>query len=528
MRTGHRQALAAAIGLVSACGVDSRALELIARHESRHLDSAARAARPLRGAGPAVVAWRRRPGDRVGRLREIPALAPGNYQLERALHSASTARTPATDALSGGDGTVFDETRNAFSLPARNLLEEHRPSFFVGNSFFNQNWVIAPASVAGRDGLGPLFNVRSCSGCHFKDGRSRPPEPEEPMTTMLLRISVPGIDAHGGPRPEPVYGDQIQGQSIPGAPKEADVFVRYAETAGTFADDEMFSLRSPSYRIANLGYGPISPQLLVSPRVSPAVIGLGLLEAIPEATLHRLADPDDADGDGISGHLNRVWNQQTNREDVGRFGWKAEQPSVLQQTAAAFVGDIGITSSLFGEENHTGHETAAALLPSGGTPELSETILQAVGLYARSLAVPAARVGDDPQRQRGWQLFAAARCGACHLPELRTAESRDLPEFANQIIHPYTDLLLHDMGEGLADNRPTFTATGREWRTAPLWGLGLIAKVNGHTFLLHDGRARNVTEAILWHDGEARASRERFRTMSKADRSALLAFLDAL
>jgi CxxC motif-containing protein (DUF1111 family) len=432
------------------------------------------------------------------------------------------------DALSGGEGTVFDSSRNAFSLPARNLREEHRSSFFVGNSFFNQNWVVAPASVAARDGLGPLFNARSCSACHFKDGRGRPPEPGEPMDTMLLRISVPGAGDHGAPKPEPVYGDQIQGQSIPGLPREADVLVDYDDAAGVFADGLVFSLRKPSYRITHLGYGPLSEPLLMSPRISPGIIGLGLLEAIPEATLERLADPEDADGDGISGRVNIVWNHAAGRIDVGRFGWKAEQPTVLQQTAAAFVGDIGITSPMFRDENHTAGENATMQQPSRGPPELGEKTFQAVALYARSLAVPAARTGDDPQALRGRQLFAAARCDACHVGELKTGQYPELPEFANQTIRAYTDLLLHDMGEGLADDRPVFMATGREWRTPPLWGLGLIAKVNGHTFLLHDGRARNAAEAILWHGGEASAARERFRTMAAQDRAALLAFLNSL
>jgi CxxC motif-containing protein (DUF1111 family) len=444
------------------------------------------------------------------------------------LLTRSVVTSLPADALSGGDGTVFDSSRNAFSLPARNLREEHRSSFFVGNSFFNQNWVVAPASVAARDGLGPLFNARSCSGCHFKDGRGRPPEPGEPIDTLLLRISVPGADAHGAPMPDPVYGDQIQGQSIPGVTREADVYVTYDEVPGTFSDNEAFSLRRPSYRIEHLGYGPISQPLLISPRVSPGIVGLGLLEAVPDATLLRLADPDDADGDGISGHVNIVWNHVTSRTSIGRFGWKAEQPSVLQQTAAAFNGDIGITSPLFRDENHTARERAAAQRPSKTEPELGDKIFQAVGLYARSLAVPAARTGDDVHALRGRQLFAAARCGACHVAELKTGPDAELPELANQTIRAYTDLLLHDMGEGLADDRPVFTATGREWRTPPLWGLGLIAKVNGHTFLLHDGRARNVAEAILWHGGEASASRQNFLTMSAEDRAALLAFLNSL
>ena len=445
-----------------------------------------------------------------------------------ALCRSFVAMGESEDMRSGGDGTVFDSTRNAFSLPARNLQEAHRPSFFVGNSFFNRNWVVAPASVAGRDGLGPLFNARSCSGCHFKDGRGRPPEPGQPMETMLLRISVPGVGEHGGPRPEPVYGDQIQGQSVPGVPSEGDALVSYDEVRGTFPDGETFSLRRPSYHIANLGYGPISADLLVSARVSPTIIGLGLLEAIPEATLRHLADREDGSEDGISGRVNAVWNLVTNRMDVGRFGWKAEQPTVLQQTAAAFVGDIGITSSLFPAENHTPVEHAAGLRPEGGSPEVSDKILQSVALYARSLAVPAARTGDDPEATRGRQLFASARCTACHVAELTTGDYAELPELAHQTIRPYTDLLLHDMGDGLADGRPSFTATGREWRTPPLWGLGLVGKVNGHSFFLHDGRARNAVEAILWHGGEASASQQRFRNMSRRDRLAIVAFLDSL
>jgi CxxC motif-containing protein (DUF1111 family) len=426
-----------------------------------------------------------------------------------------TSHARSGDALSGGEGTVFDTSRNAFSLPARNLLDEHRPAFFVGNSFFNVNWVIAPASVAGRDGLGPLFNARSCSACHFKDGRGRPPDANEPMTLMLLRVSVLGVDAHGGPKPDPVYGDQLQTQAIPGVAPEADVFVEYADVAGAFADGESYALRRPSYRIANPRYGPLASPLLMSGRVAPAMIGLGLLEAVPESTLQLLSDPDDKDGDGISGHANVVWNQVTGRMDVGRFGWKAEQPSVVLQSAAAFQGDIGITSTIFPG-------------PQKDTPEVSDKILHAVALYGRSLAVPAARTDDDPEAVRGRQLFASARCAACHVAELKTGAVGDLPELANQVIRPYTDLLLHDMGDDLADNRPAFAADGREWRTAPLWGLGLIGKVNGHTCLLHDGRARNVTEAILWHGGEATWSRRQFQRMPKRDRVALLAFLESL
>ncbi|HKB09755.1 MAG TPA: di-heme oxidoredictase family protein [Vicinamibacterales bacterium] len=441
---------------------------------------------------------------------------------------AQQVRSASDDALSGGDTTVFDNTRNAFSLTARNLREDHRPSFFVGNSFFNLNWVVAPASVRGRDGLGPLFNARSCSGCHFKDGRGRPPEAGEPIETMLLRISIPGTDEHGGPRPDPVYGDQLQTDAVPGVAREADVFVAYEEIAGAFADGEPYALRRPSYEIRNPGYGPLSPSLLVSPRVSPAIVGMGLLEAIPEETLRRLSDPEDRDGDGVSGRINMVWNQTSGRLDVGRFGWKAEQPSVAQQAAAAFNGDLGITSAMFPLENHTAAETAKGRLANERSPEVDDKAFAAVVLYARTLAVPAARSGEDARAVRGRAVFSAAGCQACHVPALRTGRVTDLPELADQTIHPYTDLLVHDMGEALADNRPTFGASGREWRTPPLWGLGLVSKVNGHTCFLHDGRARNAAEAILWHGGEGAAARDRFRAMPKPERTALLAFLNSL
>jgi CxxC motif-containing protein (DUF1111 family) len=434
----------------------------------------------------------------------------------------------ADDGLAGGDTTVVDATRGAYALPARNLRPEHRPAFFVGNSFFNENWIAAPASVATRDGLGPLFNARSCSACHFKDGRSRPPEPGQPMSTMLLRISVPGAGPHGGPRPHPVYGDQIQGAAIPQVGPEADVLVAYDEVAGAFADGTPYSLRRPSYQIRSPRYGALPRDLLLSPRVAPAMIGLGLLEAVPETTLRALADPDDRDGDGVSGRPNLVWDLRAQRTALGRFGWKAEQPSVLQQAAAAFAGDIGITSSLFPDENHTAAERECARQPSGGRPEIGDELLAKVALYARTLAVPARRGADDPQVRAGEALFRRARCDACHRPRLETGDMPELPELAHQSIQPFTDLLLHDMGEGLADGRPAFAASGREWRTPPLWGLGLLEKVSGHGLLLHDGRARGPAEAVLWHDGEAAAARRAFVAMTAAERAALLAFLGSL
>ncbi|CAN5475858.1 hypothetical protein BH23VER1_BH23VER1_21580 [soil metagenome] len=275
--------------------------------------------------------------------------------------------------------------------------------------------------------------------------------------------------------------------------------------------------------------------LLFSPRVAQALAGIGLLEAVPDSAILALADPDDADGDGISGRPNWVWDLAAREVVLGRFGWKSGQPSIRQQTAAAFRGDMGITSNLCPDENTTPDQLAAmdalgipAAALASEEPDLDDKILDRVTTYLQTLAPPARREHAGPTVLRGKALFAAARCTACHAPAFQTAPDAALPELANQTIRPYTDLLLHDMGDGLADHRPEFEADGREWRTAPLWGIGLVETVNGHTHFLHDGRARNLEEAILWHGGEAEASRETFKAMSAHDRGALLKFLESL
>ncbi len=454
----------------------------------------------------------------------------GGLLLPSLSHSAPTSDAPFdfTEEFSGGATTVFDSSSKAFGFPAANLNEERRASFFVGHSFFNENWVVAPASTAGRDGLGPLFNARSCSTCHMRDGRGAPPEAGTPMVAMLLRISVPGAGLHQGPVPEPTYGGQIQGQSIPGVPAEADAYVNYVEVPGQFSDGEKYSLRQPSYTITNLGYGPLTKNLMVSPRAPSAMIGMGLLEAVPAKTLRALADQQRSAGQGIAGRINAVWDTIEGKKAPGRFGWKAEQPTLLQQIATAFVEDIGITSSLKTHENHSSRQLICATQLSGGHPEVSDKILKDVVIYTQTLAVPARRNWTDPVVRRGETLFVQLNCASCHVPEMRTGNHEGISELSNQTIRPYTDLLLHDMGEGLADHRPVFEASGRDWRTAPLWGIGLVEKVNGHTCFLHDGRARNFSEAILWHGGEANAARESYRHLSKKDRDAVIAFLQSL
>jgi CxxC motif-containing protein (DUF1111 family) len=431
----------------------------------------------------------------------------------------------AAAARSGGDATVFVDGRNAFGQPIDALTREERRAFAVGNNFFNDNWVTAPASTEGRDGLGPLFNAQSCSSCHEFDGRGAPPmSADDPERGLLLRLSVVGPDGH--PVPDPVYGGQLQDRAINGVPVEGRIVIERTEVDGAYADGTPYTLLAPTYSIEDLGYGPLATGVMVSPRIAPAVFGVGLLEAVPDDALLALADPDDANGDGISGRVNRVLDP-SGALVIGRLGWKANVATVEQQTAGAFHGDIGITSSLQPDQDCTDAQPECRAAIDGGQPELTDAKLERVTFYTRTLAVPARRDVGDPDTEAGAQLFGELGCASCHRAEMQTGEAQ-VAATSNQTIRPYTDLLLHDMGPGLADGRPDGEATGSEWRTAPLWGIGLIDDVNDHTRLLHDGRARNAEEAILWHGGEAAAAQGRFLQLDAAARDRLLAFLDSL
>lgn len=458
--------------------------------------------------------------------------------------SGARALAGETDprSLSGGDFTVFDESSRAYGQPGRSIPIRELGRFTAGNRLFNTNWVIAPASVRSLDGLGPLFNRVSCSACHTRDGRGVAPDsPDHFMESMLVRLSIPVENAGDAPTPHPIYGDQINDRAIPRVAPEGRAVIEWIEVQGAYADGTEYVLRKPNVRITDLAYGELPAEVMLSPRVSPAVFGLGLLEAVPEDTIIEYADPDDADGDGISGRPNYVVDVVTGERVLGRFGWKSNSPNLRQQAAAAAAGDIGITSSLFPEPDLDEAMTAARAEPTGDDGEgheLSDKQLDRLVFYLESLAVPARRNVDGPVVQRGEVLFNQAQCSVCHIPAMRTGPDTPRPELAGQSIQPFTDLLLHDMGEGLADGRPDFEATGMEWRTPPLWGLGLIetVRLNGprstdreqNVGLLHDGRARTVEEAILWHGGEAAASREAFIQMPAEGRAALILFLESL
>lgn len=460
----------------------------------------------------------------------IVALVPVGFLACGGNSEEDASPVPPAVVRAGGDTTVINASPTAFALPLANLSADRSDPHFVGNSLFNKNWVQAPASAATRDGLGPLFNARSCSACHFKDGRAALPEAGEAPVSLLFKVGTRGPEGEGLATPHPVYGDQFQNFALPKAAPEGRVVIAYSEEPGTYADGTAYSLRRPRYSVADLGYGEEGPEFFITPRIAPAVFGMGLLEFIPEADIVAREDAEDRDGDGISGRAQRVADMVTGETRLGRFGWKAGQPGVDRQTAAAFHGDMGLSTPLKAGVSHSPTQGAAGLddYASGGDPEVEPRLFDAIVYYMRTLAVPARRDREAAPVKRGAELFREARCDACHVPHQRTLEVADFPELSNQAFAPYTDLLLHDMGEGLADDRPEALADGREWRTAPLWGVGLIPVVNGHRELLHDGRARGVAEAILWHGGEAKASAEAFRKMNRSDREALVTFVNDL
>ena len=436
--------------------------------------------------------------------------------------------------MTGGEGTVEQFDHNAYSLPQANLSMTKRLDFSVGNSFFRNPWVEAPASTDARDGLGPLFNTNSCQGCHIKDGRGHPPGGGDKPISLFLRLAVPAdpeqdaeiLRTHGF-KPAPVYGSQLQTAALPAARPEADLVIDWELLTETLADGTRVELRKPVYRIENPNYGPLPEDLLVSPRVAPQMIGMGLLEAIPLDNLKALADPDDTDNDGISGKLNQVWDLERQQTVPGRFGWKAAEPNVHQQSMGAFAGDMGLTSTIKPATDCTPAQ-GCDRFTSGGNPEVSDKVGNFVTFYARSLAVPARRDFDTESVRQGAELFNETGCAGCHTPRHQTGTAADRPDLSNQTIWPYTDLLLHDMGPALADGRGEFLANGNEWRTPPLWGIGLAQVVNPQSGFLHDGRARTIEEALLWHGGEARPAADRYRQMPATDRQALLDFLNSL
>jgi CxxC motif-containing protein (DUF1111 family) len=424
--------------------------------------------------------------------------------------------------LAGGSQTIFDKGAGAFSAMFPHLSESREEVHEIGDLAFEQTFISAPSLI--NPGLGPVFNNVSCTSCHINDGRGKPPGPSEQISSLLIRVSIPGTAPNGGPMPVPGFGVQLQQRGIFGAAPEALVKLTYTEQQYQFKDGETYSLRMPTYTLSD-PYTSLPGDLMISPRIAPPVCGLGLLEAIDESEILSHADVNDQDDDGISGKPNYVWNVAEGKKTLGKFGWKANNPTILQQTAGAYNEDIGVTSYIFPEESSLGQNQYDN---RDDEYEISDSLLHAVSFYIRTLAIPARRNADQPEILAGKKMFMDAQCGACHVPRMRTKTDVAFPEISNQVIFPYTDLLLHDMGPELADNRPDFDADGQEWRTPPLWGIGLTRVVNGHQNFLHDGRARTLMEAVMWHSGEAAQSRDFVKNLSKNDREVLIKFLESL
>lgn len=458
------------------------------------------------------------------RLALLLGLAIASAAWFSPLAVAGPSLEPGEDRPGGDASSTRPRNRSAFSNPAANLSFEGQFEFKVGDGVFRKLWVSAPSSTTSSDGLGPLYNARSCQSCHLKDGRGTPPAAGEPPVSLLFALARPDGS------PDPIYGAQLQPFAIQGHAGEATIAIAYREQPVKLADGTIVKLRHPTYTPTKPAYGPLDRTTRLSPRVAPAMIGVGLLELIPEADILARADPDDRDGDGIRGIARRVWSRAESREMLGRFGWKAGAATIADQAANAFANDMGLSTPLIHASagDCTEKQAACRKAPTGDDAEegieVPKKMFDLVVFYSRRLAVPARVEAAAPAVLRGKDLFADLGCAACHTPRHVTGQAPDRPELSGQTIWPYSDLLLHDMGTALADPTPD----GKLWRTTPLWGLGLTETVSGHTYLLHDGRARGILEAVLWHGGEAEAARERVTKLDKADREALLAFLGSL
>ena len=458
----------------------------------------------------------------------------------------------------GGDTGISITTSESYSKPSSNIPASRKGDFFIGNAFFRQPWVVAPASTDSRDGLGPLFNVAACQSCHIKDGRGHAPmSAADDADSLLIRLAMPATTPEQQQQlqnslvekiPHAVYGGQLQDRGIQGVAAEARVQVAWTPEPVKFADGHVETLRRPTFTLNNPGYGEFDPELMVSPRIALPMIGLGLLEQIPEADIKRQADAKDKDGNGITGKFNWVLDPQTGKTALGRFGWKAGQSRLLTQNQSAFNEDMGLTSRIRPIESCTKNQPDCLSAPTGadeqgdgGSPvEVSNDVAKFVEFYTRNLAVPHRRNADDPLVLAGKKQFYDIGCVQCHTPryQLPTTDD-DRLEQHGQIIYPYTDMLLHDMGDDLADRtiagqlppksaQVEFLANSFEWRTPALWGIGLAQTVDPQATFLHDGRARTPMEAVLWHGGEAEPQKQRVLKLDKKGREALNAFLLSL
>ena len=447
------------------------------------------------------------------------------------LHALTCRLTaPGVALVLAGGASAFaaaNAGNTAYSQPLTPLNGAALQQFTDGKSEFAARWV-APFLSGGHWGRGPQSNAESCLACHAGNGRGKAPDnSSEIPQSLVLRLGAQGTDSAGRPRPDPVYGTTLNRHGVLGrVVEEGDFRVAYATRHIALPGGPGVELRTPTIHFAALWYGAFSKDTVLSLRLAQPVYGLGLLEAVPESTLRALVQHQRKLG--FNGRLNMVLDEASGTRKPGRFGLKASQPDLRQQVAAAFYDEIGVTSNLFPQEQCSQFQQACERVERVTGVEANDLQIDRITDYLRLLAAPEQRNKDGVEVARGAPLFTSARCSACHVPEMTTGNTAAFKVLRNRTIHPYTDLLLHDMGAGLADQRREFEAGRQDWRTPPLWGIGLRSTVNGHANLLHDGRARTIEEAILWHGGDAEVSRKAFINMSGQDRSALIHFVESL
>ncbi|MFK7794799.1 MAG: di-heme oxidoredictase family protein [Gammaproteobacteria bacterium] len=427
---------------------------------------------------------------------------------------------------------------------AASLDKDARLNIKVGQSLFERLWVTAPASTVNADGLGPLYNARSCAACHPGNGRSRPSLTVNGGIGFLMRIDISAqneahrkqlLDKRINNVPDPMYGIQLQNFAIPGHVAEYQLSMISTDISLMFDDGDKITLSRPVFEINDLAYGPLHSQVRLSPRLAPQIAGLGLLEAIDEQDIINQADPEDSDDDGISGRANWVWDHEKSKINLGRFGFKAGLPTINQQVQHAFLNDIGLSVPLFKDASGdcTVLQVKCQQAPNGNSPqyddvEASQQIIDLVNLYITHLSLSPVQQVENSVAKAGEIVFNEIGCQSCHTPRYITGNSTPAKENHHREIYPYTDMLLHDMGEGLADNRPEGDATGREWRTTPLWGIGSAMNNDAGRNYLHDGRAGSILEAILWHGGEAESQRDAVLALDRDARKQLITFLEGL
>lgn len=500
------------------------------------------------------------PADAVDKTASVSATRTQTIESLAGVDMQTLATFDPTEIKQGGDTGITISSSESYSKPSSNLSASRKGDFFIGNAFFKQPWVIAPASTDSRDGLGALFNVAACQSCHIKDGRGHAPmTASDDADSLLMRLAMPATsdelrqklkDSLIEKITHPIYGGQLQDRGIQGVPAEARIEVTWTDKPMTFADGHVETLRAPSFALTHAGYGEFDEDLMVSPRVALPMIGLGLLEQIPDADIKKQAVDDSAakDNNGISGKFNWVTDPQTGARALGRFGWKAGQTKLITQNQSAFNEDMGLTSNIRPTESCTQAQTACLNATTGADAqgndkppvEVNDEVAKFVEFYTRNLAVPHRRNADDDVVLAGKKRFYDMGCQSCHTPryQLPTTDDDHLEQHG-QVIYPYTDLLLHDMGDGLADRtiagklppkdaQVEFLANSYEWRTPALWGIGLAQTVDPQATFLHDGRARTLMEALLWHGGEAATQQKQVLKLDEQGRTELNAFLHSL